>query len=93
MGKLITKMDIRTNISDNKSKILHGDCKEILELLEPNHFQAIIADPPYFQVLLEENWDNQWHDEQDYLTWTEDWVTKALQFVLYNQTQSLPFHK
>ena len=58
-------------------KILHGDCQEILETLEPNSFQAIIADPPYFQVLLDEIWDNQWQTEEDYLTWTEDWITKA----------------
>jgi len=64
--------------SNHKSpKIFQGDCQEILELLEPNNFQAIIADPPYFQVLLEENWDNQWQTEEDYLTWTEDWIRKA----------------
>ena len=58
-------------------KILQGDCQDVLELLEPNQFQAIIADPPYFQVLLEENWDNQWQTEEDYLVWTEEWIRKA----------------
>ncbi len=61
----------------NRPKILHGDCQEILETLEPNSFQSIIADPPYFQVLLDEIWDNQWQTEEDYLAWTEDWITKA----------------
>jgi DNA modification methylase len=61
----------------NQPKILHGDCQEILETLEPNSFQSIIADPPYFQVLLDEVWDNQWQTEEDYLSWTEDWMKKA----------------
>jgi DNA modification methylase len=61
----------------NRPKILPGDCQEILETLEPNSFQAIIADPPYFQVLLDEIWDNQWQTEEDYLAWTEDWMKKA----------------
>jgi DNA modification methylase len=61
----------------NQPKILHGDCLQILETLEPNSFQAIIADPPYFQVLLDEIWDNQWQSEEDYLAWTENWIRKA----------------
>lgn len=58
-------------------KILQGDCQEIFELLESAQFQAIIADPPYFQVLLEENWDNQWQTEEEYLDWTENWIKKS----------------
>ncbi len=50
--------------------IYQGDCGQVLETLEPNGFQAIIADPPYFQVLLGEDWDNQWQTEEDYLNWT-----------------------
>ncbi len=57
--------------------IYKGDSQKILETLEPNSFQAIIADPPYFQVLLGENWDNQWQTEEEYLAWTEDWIKKA----------------
>jgi DNA modification methylase len=45
---------------NNNSKIYQGDCREKLDIFEPETFQAIIADPPYFQVLLGEDWDNQW---------------------------------
>jgi DNA modification methylase len=62
---------------NNNSKIYQGDCQKILENLEPKSFQAIIADPPYFQVLLDEDWDNQWQNEEDYLNWTEDWIKKS----------------
>ncbi|HSK74052.1 MAG TPA: site-specific DNA-methyltransferase [Pyrinomonadaceae bacterium] len=57
--------------------IFQGDSQKILETLTPDSFQAIVADPPYFQVLLEENWDNQWQSEEDYLAWSEDWLKKA----------------
>ena len=66
------------NLSNQESpKIIQGDCQEILKSLEPDSFQTIIADPPYFQVLLEENWDNQWKTEEDYSNWTESWIKKA----------------
>jgi site-specific DNA-methyltransferase (adenine-specific) len=66
---------------NNNSKIYQGDCQKILENLEPKSFQAIIADPPYFQVLLDEDWDNQWQTEEDYLDWTEDWIKKSAQLL------------
>ena len=61
----------------DSAQIFHGDCGKIIETLEPNSFQTIIADPPYFQVLLKETWDNQWQTEEDYLDWTEDWIKKC----------------
>lgn len=55
--------------------MLHtGDALEILPSLEAGSFQAIIADPPYFQVLLEHDWDTAWKSSDDYLDWTLDWV-------------------
>lgn len=65
------------NFSNNQSKIYQGDCREKLNMFDSNTFQAIIADPPYFQVLLGEDWDNQWQTEEDYLDWTEDWIKKS----------------
>lgn len=65
------------NSKCEEKMIFQGDCQDILETFEPNQFQAIIADPPYFQVLLEENWDNQWRTEEEYLVWTENWIRKA----------------
>jgi DNA modification methylase len=62
---------------NNQSKIYQGDCREKLDIFDAEIFQAIIADPPYFQVLLGEDWDNQWQTEEDYLIWTEDWIRKS----------------
>ena len=65
------------NSNQIQSKIYQGDCRERLEMFDEKTFQAIIADPPYFQVLLGEDWDNQWQTEEDYLDWTEDWIEKS----------------
>jgi DNA modification methylase len=52
----------------------HGDALQWLPTLPPQCAQAIIADPPYFQVLLEQEWDNSWSSADDYLAWTVRWV-------------------
>jgi len=65
------------NSNDNRIKIYQGDCCETLDTFDAQTFQAIIADPPYFQVLLGETWDNQWQTEEEYLDWTKDWIEKS----------------
>jgi DNA modification methylase len=51
-----------------------GDAVEKIAELPDKQFQLIIADPPYFQVLLGEKWDNQWQSPEEYLAWTMKWV-------------------
>lgn len=65
------------NSGQIQSKIYQGDCRDKLEMFNEKTFQTIIADPPYFQVLLGEDWDNQWQTEEEYLDWTEDWIKKS----------------
>jgi len=60
-----------------KGEIIIGDCLAVLPTLAARRFQAIIADPPYFQVLLGQDWDNQWRSENDYLQWFGQWVALA----------------
>ena len=58
-------------------EIFHGDALEVLPTLPATHFQLIIADPPYFQVLTDEAWDNRWKSEDDYLGWTLRWAREC----------------
>ncbi|MFM7180624.1 MAG: DNA-methyltransferase [Verrucomicrobiales bacterium] len=58
-------------------EIRHGDALEVLPTLPANHFQTVIADPPYFQVLLEQPWDNVWPSPDAYLQWTLEWVREC----------------
>jgi site-specific DNA-methyltransferase (adenine-specific) len=58
-------------------QLLAGNALEILPTLPTGHFQLIIADPPYFQVLLEHDWDNTWPSPEAYLEWTLQWVREC----------------
>ena len=57
--------------------IITGDCIRELEQFPEKHFQLIIADPPYFQVLLEQEWDMAWKDEAAYIDWCLAWARQC----------------
>ncbi len=59
------------------NEIIQGDCLKEIRNLPEEAFQLIIADPPYFQVLLGEHWDNQWASEDEYLAWTLEWIREC----------------
>lgn len=54
-----------------------GDALKILPRLEEGSAQLVIADPPYFQVLQDEDWDNIWSSPDDYLEWTLRWAREC----------------
>ena len=60
------------------SQIIHGDALAELEKHPGAVAQAIIADPPYFNVLEDEAWDTQWKTAADYLAWCDAWASEAL---------------
>lgn len=70
-------MQPSNSIALGHGKIIAGDALGILPTLPASQFQLIIADPPYFQVLLEEGWDNTWQSPEDYLDWTLRWVRQC----------------
>ena len=53
---------------DDHCTIYHGDCLEIVPTL--GQVDAIIADPPYYNVL-KEDWDTQWATAEDFLGWID----------------------
>lgn len=61
-------------IAVGQGEIICGDAVRSLDRFASNQFQLIIADPPYFQVLLEHDWDNTWESPEAYLDWTLQWV-------------------
>jgi site-specific DNA-methyltransferase (adenine-specific) len=64
------------------NRIIHGDCIEEMNRLPENSARLVIADPPYYKVLLEEDWDNSWHDEEAYLAWTTQWLDAAMRVLV-----------
>lgn len=60
------------------NRIIHGDALLELQKIPAAVAQAIIADPPYFNVLEDEAWDTQWKTAADYLAWSDDWVAESM---------------
>lgn len=60
------------------NRIIQGDALQELQKLPESVAQAIIADPPYFNVLENEAWDTQWKTAADYLAWCEAWVAESM---------------
>ena len=61
--------------------IITGDACDVLPELPDAAFQAIIADPPYYNVLTGEAWDTQWPSEEAYLTWSLQWVRECMRLL------------
>lgn len=57
--------------------LLTGDALDLLPALPSGSVQAVIADPPYFNVL-EHDWDRQWASVDEYIEWSARWITEAI---------------
>ena len=66
------------------NQIIQGDALKELLKLPDSVAQAIIADPPYFNVLEDEAWDTQWKTAADYLAWCEKWVAESIRVLRYD---------
>ncbi|MGV3662624.1 MAG: DNA-methyltransferase [Prosthecobacter sp.] len=63
------------------NQLIQGDAFTELSKLPDATAQAIIADPPYFNVLEDEAWDTQWKTASDYLAWCEGWVGQSMRIL------------
>lgn len=59
-------------------RVICGDAVEEMRKLDAEIAQVVIADPPYYKVLLEQAWDTQWQAVQDYLDWSSRWVSECM---------------
>jgi DNA modification methylase len=60
------------------NRIITGDALQQLKKLPDNAAQAVIADPPYFNVLTKQDWDTQWQAAAEYLDWAKAWTAECL---------------
>jgi site-specific DNA-methyltransferase (adenine-specific) len=65
-----------------QSQIICNDCIRALDSLEELSARLVVADPPYFNVLLEEDWDTSWQNEDEYLQWTAQWMNAAMRVLM-----------
>jgi DNA modification methylase len=63
------------------NRLICGDAFSELRRLESGSVQVVIADPPYYNVLLEHDWDTQWKAVEDYLEWSREWVSECLRIL------------
>ena len=54
----------------------NADCIQVMKTLPSESVDLIIADPPYWKVV-GEKWDYIWRTEDDYITWTIEWMREA----------------
>ena len=58
-------------------KIYNMDCLEGMKQIPDNSIDLVVTDPPYYKVMRKDwagtkyDWDNQWKDFNEYLTWME----------------------
>ncbi len=69
----------QTSKSFKNGELILSDCIEYLRSYNDSSFQSVVADPPYFQVLTTEAWDNIWKHEEQYLDWCLDWVSLCME--------------
>jgi site-specific DNA-methyltransferase (adenine-specific) len=75
----------QTESSPLRQEIIHGDCLEVLPLLDDDSAQIIIADPPYN---IGKDFGNK-SDKQpmdEYLKWCEGWIKECLRVLKPNGT-------
>lgn len=63
------------------NRIITGDALQELAKLPADAAQAVIADPPYFNVLTEHDWDTQWRAAAEYLDWAKAWTAACLRIL------------
>jgi site-specific DNA-methyltransferase (adenine-specific) len=72
-------MKSRTDANASRDSAIYcGDVLAGLKLAASKSVQAVVADPPYYNVLVNESWDTQWDDVRKYLAWTRQWVAECM---------------
>lgn len=64
------------------SKIILGDCIPAMKSLRPKTARLVVADPPYYNVLREAEWDTQWTSQAEYVQWSMAWIKEAMRLLV-----------
>lgn len=59
------------------------DCLEFLKIIGDETVDLIINDPPYFEIV-NNKWDHQWKNENDYLEWCSAWTKECVRVLKPN---------
>ncbi len=64
------------------NRTICGDCVQEMNRLPAQVARLVVADPPYYKVLTNEDWDTSWNSEHEYLAWTLEWMQAAMRVLL-----------
>ena len=64
------------------NQIVCGDCVAEMNNLPEEIARLVVADPPYYNVLVKEDWDTSWKSEDEYLAWTLSWMQAAMRVLM-----------
>jgi site-specific DNA-methyltransferase (adenine-specific) len=53
------------------------DCMDFLKRIKDHSVDLVLTDPPYFSII-NNDWDNQWKSEEDYLSWCQEWTAECV---------------
>jgi len=67
MEKIVESQIVELN------KIYNEDCLVFLKKIKDESIDSCITDPPYWGVV-DDEWDNQWNNIQEYKDWCETWI-------------------
>lgn len=63
----------------------NGDCIKVMQGIEDNSVDLVVADPPYWKVV-GEKWDYKWKTEKDYVEWSLQWIKEVSRILRYGGT-------
>ena len=58
-------------------KYENKDCLEFLKTLKDASVDLVLTDPTYFEIV-NNDWDNQWASEAEYLAWCKEWTAECI---------------
>ena len=65
------------------NKVYNMDCIEYMKTLPNECVDLIIADPPYYKIV-NEKWDKQWKNEEEYFNWCDKWIKESYRILNKN---------
>jgi DNA modification methylase len=66
-----------------KNKIFNEDIIDFLPTIPDRVCDLFVLDPPYMNIV-DEDWDKQWVNMQDYLSWSEKWIKEVSRISKYS---------
>ena len=65
-----------------RNEIILGECVDTMLKMDDFSVDLVIADPPYWKVVNEE-WDNKWKTEEQYIKWSLEWMKEVSRILRY----------